>query len=83
MESAREGHVPMTVDVVRSVLVARNPEVHGGDAVFVGTRVPAETFVDYLEGGHTMDEFLDDFPSVRREQAVAALEVLRDTLLAQ
>jgi uncharacterized protein (DUF433 family) len=42
-----------------------------------------DTLVDYLEGGSTLDDFLDDFPSVRREQAIAALEILRDTLLAE
>lgn len=73
----------MTTDLVRSVLVSRDPEVHGGDAVFVGTRVPVDTLVDYLEGGDTLDEFLDDFPSVRREQAIAALEILREALLSE
>jgi uncharacterized protein (DUF433 family) len=72
----------MATDVVRSVLVSRDPEVHSGDAVFVGTRVPVETLVDYLEDGNTLDEFLDDFPSVKREQAAAALEILREVLLA-
>jgi uncharacterized protein (DUF433 family) len=72
----------MTIDVVRSVLVSRDPAVHGGDAVFTGTRVPVATLVDYLEADHPLDEFLDHFPSVRREQAIAALEILRDTLLA-
>jgi uncharacterized protein (DUF433 family) len=73
----------MTADIVRSVLVSRDPEVHSGDAVFAGTRVPVDTLVDYLEDGQSLDEFLDDFPSVRREQAIAALEILRDTLLAE
>lgn len=73
----------MSAEVVRSVLVSRDPAVHGGDAVFVGTRVPVETLVDYLEGGSTLDEFLDDFPSVRREQAIAALEILGESLLAE
>ncbi len=73
----------MTTDVVRSVLVSRDPEVHSGDAVFVGTRVPVDTLVDYLEGDNTLDEFLDDFPSVKRGQAIAALEVLREALLAE
>jgi uncharacterized protein (DUF433 family) len=73
----------MTVDTVRSILVSRDPEVHSGDAVFVGTRVPVETLVDYLQDGCTLDEFLDDFPTVRREQAIAALEVLREILLAK
>lgn len=73
----------MTTDVVRSVLVSRDPEVHSGDAVFVGTRVPVDTLVDYLEGGNTLGEFLDDFPSVKREQAIAALEILREALMAE
>lgn len=73
----------MTAEVVRSVLVSRDPAVHSGDAVFLGTRVPVETLIDYLEGGCALDDFLDDFPSVRREQAIAALEVLRDTLLTE
>jgi uncharacterized protein (DUF433 family) len=73
----------LTVDVVRSVLVSRDPEVHGGDAVFTGTRVPVDALVDYLQGGHNVEEFLNHFPSVRREQAIAALEVLRDILLAE
>jgi uncharacterized protein (DUF433 family) len=72
----------MTVDLARSMLVSRDPEVHSGDAVFAGTRVPVDTLVDYLEGGQSLDEFLGDFPSVAREQAIAALEILRGTLLA-
>lgn len=63
--------------------LSRDPEVHSGDAVFAGTRVPVETLVDYLEGGDTIDEFLDDFPTVKREQAEAALEFFREALLAE
>ena len=73
----------MSADVVRSVLVSRDPEVHGGDPVFAGTRVPVDTLVNYLTDGSTLDAFLDDFPSVRRGQAIAALEILRDILLAE
>jgi uncharacterized protein (DUF433 family) len=51
-----------------------DPEIMGGMPVFVGTRVPAQTLLDYLEGGHTLHAFLDDFPSVSRAQALAALE---------
>lgn len=72
----------MATDTLRSVLVNRDPEIHSGDAVFTGTRVPVETLINYLTGGNTIDEFLDDFPSVRREQAMAALEVLREVLLS-
>lgn len=54
-------------------IVHSDPEVHSGALVFVGTRVPVATFVEYIEGGYTLDVFLDHFPSVRREQAVAFL----------
>jgi uncharacterized protein (DUF433 family) len=51
-----------------------DPEILGGTPVFVGTRVPLRNLIDYLEGGYSLDEFLDSFPSVAREQAIAALE---------
>ena len=59
-----------------------HPEVLGGTPVFQGTRVPVQTLLDYLEGGDTLDEFLDGFPGVSREQAVAFLEMAKDALLA-
>jgi uncharacterized protein (DUF433 family) len=55
-------------------VVHSDPEIHGGVPVFVGTRVPVQTFVEYIEGGYDLDEFLDHFPSVRREQAISFLE---------
>ena len=61
---------------------SRDPEVHSGDPVFAGARVPVDTLVDYLEGGDTLDEFLDNFPTVSREQAIAALELMRETLVS-
>ncbi len=48
-----------------------------GAAVFAGTRVPVQSLLDYLAGGHSLDEFLDDFPTVKREQAVELLHELR------
>lgn len=62
-------------------IIHSDPEILGGTPVFVGTRVPAQALIDYLEGGHPLDAFLDDFPSVSREQAIAALELARDALL--
>lgn len=59
-----------------------DPEVLGGTPVFAGTRVPVRSLFDYLEGGESLDEFLRQFPSVRRDQAIAALDVARDSLLA-
>ena len=58
-----------------------DPEILGGTPVFVGTRVPAQALIDYLERGRSLAEFLDDFPSVTREQAVAALELARAALV--
>jgi len=59
-----------------------DPDILGGTPVFVGTRVPVQSLFDYLEGGDTLDEFLRQFPSVRRDQAIAALDLARDSLLA-
>jgi len=57
----------------RSV-VSRDPEVMGGAPVFSGTRVPIQTFIEYLEAGDSIDQFLEGFPSVTREQLIAFLE---------
>jgi len=57
-----------------SSLVHSDPDILRGTPVFVGTRVPLQALIDYLEGGHSLEEFLDDFPTVSREAAVAALE---------
>ena len=59
-----------------------DPEILGGTPVFIGTRVPIQSLFDYLEGGETLDEFLRQLPSVRRDQAIAALALARATLLA-
>ena len=64
----------------RSV-VHSHPDILSGTPVFVGTRVPAQSLFDYLEGGDTLDEFLRQFPSVSREQAVATLELAKESVL--
>jgi uncharacterized protein (DUF433 family) len=64
-------------------IVHSDPEILGGTPVFVGTRVPLRNLIDYLEGGYSLDEFLDSFPSVSREQAVAALEAAHEALTAR
>lgn len=64
-------------------VVHSHPDVHSGAPVFVGTRVPVQTFLEYIEGGYDLDEFLDHFPSVRREQAIAFLEQATHALLAR
>ena len=63
-------------------IIHSDPDIFGGTPVFVGTRVPVQTLFDYLEAGDPLDEFLRQFPSVGREQAVAALDLARATLLA-
>jgi uncharacterized protein (DUF433 family) len=63
-------------------VIHSDSEILGGTPVFVGTRVPVQTLIDYLEGGHTVDEFLDNFPSVRREQVHAFFEQATRALLA-
>jgi uncharacterized protein (DUF433 family) len=63
-------------------IIHSDPDILGGTPVFVGTRVPVQTLFDYLEGGETLDEFLHQFPSVSRQQAVAALGLARTTLIA-
>ena len=60
-----------------------DPEIMGGTAIFVGTRVPFETLLDYLKGGQPVSEFLEDFPTVTQEQAFAALEQAKEALLAR
>ncbi len=64
------------------LVVHSDPEILGGTLVFVGTRVPFQTLLDYLEAGDPLAEFLEDFPTVSREQAVAALEQAKDALCA-
>jgi len=66
----------------KASIIHSDPEILGGTPVFVGTRVPVQSLFDYLEGGETLEEFLRQFPSVKREQAIAALDLARDSLLA-
>ena len=63
--------------------VHSDPRIMGGTPVFVGTRVPFQTLLDYLEAGQPLSDFLDDFPTVAREQAIAALEQAKEALLAR
>jgi uncharacterized protein (DUF433 family) len=61
-------------------VISRSPEVMSGAPVFAGTRVPVQTIIDYLAGGHPLEDFLDDFPTVSREQAIELLARLKETL---
>ena len=55
-------------------IIHSNPEIMGGTPVFVGTRVPLENLIDYLEGGESVEDFLEAFPTVKREQVIAVIE---------
>lgn len=59
----------------RDMIVSRDPEVHSGDLVFRGTRVPVETLVDHLKSGYSIEEYLEGFPSVERWQVEGFLEL--------
>lgn len=65
----------------RQPTIHSDPEILSGTPVFVGSRVPVQALFDYLEGKHSLDEFLDDFPTVTREQAVAVLEQARELVV--
>jgi len=67
---------------VPNPLVTRSEKVMSGAVVFAGTRVPVQTLVDYLEEGGRLDEFLEDFPTVSREHAVAVLELMKEAVLS-
>jgi uncharacterized protein (DUF433 family) len=64
-------------------VIVRDRDVLGGVPIFRGTRVPFQSLLDYLEGGQTLNEFLDDFPTVSREAAVEALEHAKSLLVSQ
>jgi uncharacterized protein (DUF433 family) len=63
-------------------VVHSDPEILSGTPVFIGTRVPVQNLIDWLEGGETIDEFLDQFPSVQREQVIGFLRQGRDLVIA-
>ena len=67
--------------VMNTHIISINPDVMGGTPVFDGTRVPVQTLIDYLEGGESIDDFLDGFPTVRREQVIELLEEAKEKIL--
>jgi len=64
-------------------IITKDPEILGGTPVFRGTRVPFQALLDYLEGGQTLDEFLDDFATVSREAAISSLELAKSALVGR
>ena len=63
--------------------IIREPNILGGEPVFRGTRVPFKILIEYLEGGETLDQFLEQYPSVSRELAISAIEEARSSLVSQ
>ena len=63
-------------------IIQSSPDVLGGTPVFSGTRVPVQTLLEYLAAGERIDDFLQDFPSVSRDQAIQVLEIAKDALLS-
>jgi uncharacterized protein (DUF433 family) len=72
----------VTAMAINEGVVHSDPEIMNGMPVFVGTRVPVESLFQWLEAGESLDSWLENFPSVKREQAVAALEFSREALIA-
>ena len=76
-------YFPEVNPMKREQVINRDPDILGGTPVFTGTRVPVQTLIDYLKAGDGLDDFLDGFPSVSREQAQAFLEIALDSALAE
>jgi uncharacterized protein (DUF433 family) len=72
---------PADMSTPRFAAVHSDPEIMSGTVVFAGTRVPFQTLIDYIEAGQPLSEFLEDFPTVSSEQAIAALEQAKEALL--
>ena len=66
-----------------TAIIVKDPEILGGIPVFRGTRVPFQALIDYIEAGQTLTEFLEDFPTVTREEAISALEAAKTLLVDQ
>jgi len=71
------------MSTVSESVIMQDPEIYSGEPVFCGTRVPFQTLLDYLEGGETLDEFLEQYPGVSRENAIAALEEAKAPVVAR
>lgn len=69
------------MDALPTPLITSSPDRLGGTPVFAGTRVPVQTLIEYLEAGHPLDQFIDEFPSVSRAHAVAVLELAKQALV--
>ena len=75
--------VTLAMSTTDKPVVHSDPDIMSGTPVFVGTRVPFQTLLDYLEAGQPLNEFLEDFPTVSKELAIASLEQAKEALLAR
>jgi uncharacterized protein (DUF433 family) len=72
----------LIISMKKKTVVVIDPEIMSGEPCFAGTRVPVRALLDYIEGGDTLDEFLEQYPTVSRKQAIAFLEQASERLLA-
>jgi uncharacterized protein (DUF433 family) len=82
-DCGRDTGIASRATILAMGVITKNPNILGGAPVFRGTRVPIQTLFDYLEGGETLQDFLEGFPTVSRESALAALEEAKQLLLAR
>lgn len=68
---------------MRQPIIASSPDVMGGTPVFAGTRVPIQTFIDYIKGGESIDDFLEGFPTVSKEQILLFLDEVKEQMIKQ
>ena len=73
---------PLRDHVAMKSVIKIDPEIMSGAPCFAGTRVPIQNLIDYLEGGDSIDEFLEDFPSVKRDQVISFLEEAKESVLS-
>ena len=72
----------MDTQAIKQKIMSTSPDVMGGTPVFAGTRVPVQTLIEYLEAGDTIYDFLEGFPTVRREQVIGFIEEAKDRMIA-
>jgi len=72
----------MDTQTIKERIIITSPDIMGGTTVFTGTRVPVQTLIDYVEAGDSIDDFLEGFPSVKREQVVGFLDEAKDRMIA-
>lgn len=75
-------NIDMDTQTIKEKIISTSPDIMGGTPVFVGTRVPLQTMIDYVEAGESIDDFLEGFPTVKREQVVGFLDEAKERIIA-